>query len=219
MCSVALLRRGETKQRAEIGNNIHSKVLLSMVQELLNESRLSVRELDAVAVGQGPGSFTGLRIGVGVAQGLAYGAVCPMVGVSSLRALAMAAPNNESQILAGIDARMGEVYWAEFARESGNLLQKNSMQVSQPERLVSKSQSFVLVGNAWTEYWSRFAEPIKQRGRLIGDLLYPQAQHVAILAGQKFQAGETIEAMDFAPIYVRDDVAKKSSKPLPGRRA
>jgi len=109
-CSAALSVDGEVCERIEVGQNIHSQVLLSMINELFQESALEVGQLDAVAVGQGPGSFTGLRIGIGVAQGIAYGADCPMIGVSSLDALALQAAT-DGRVLATIDARMGEIYW------------------------------------------------------------------------------------------------------------
>ena len=88
-CSVALCYQAHTYTRDQVGNNVHSKVLLGMVSEVLAQAGISASGIDAVAVGQGPGSFTGLRIGVGVAQGIAYGADVPMVGISSLDALAV----------------------------------------------------------------------------------------------------------------------------------
>ena len=102
-CSVALNHQEGVLVRHEVGNNVHSKVLLEMVQDVLNEAGLKADDIDAVAVGQGPGSFTGLRIGVGVAQGIAYGIDAPMIGLSSLDALANQAPN-DGRIIAGIDA-------------------------------------------------------------------------------------------------------------------
>ena len=94
-CSAALRIDGEVVIRNEIGNNLHSQVLLGMVESLLVQAKLDAQALEAVAVGQGPGSFTGLRIGVGVGQGLAFGANCPMIGVSSLDALALQAEGNQ----------------------------------------------------------------------------------------------------------------------------
>ena len=107
-CSVALRIDGDIVQRSEVGNNIHSKVLLGMVESLLLEASITAQNIEAVAVGQGPGSFTGLRIGVGVGQGLAFGANCPMIGVSSLDALALQAQRS-GPVISAIDARMGEV--------------------------------------------------------------------------------------------------------------
>ena len=133
-CSVALSHQGELSERSLVGNNVHSQVLLEMVQDLLQLAAISVNDLDAVAVGQGPGSFTGLRIGVGVAQGIAYGADCPMIAVSSLDALAIRAPS-DGVVLAGIDARMGEVYWAEYSKNLNALERISALQVSPPEEV------------------------------------------------------------------------------------
>ena len=109
-CSVALSVGDLMFERSEIGNNIHSQKLLSMIEAVLSESQINVSDLNAVAVGQGPGFFTGLRIGIGVAQGIAYGVNCKMLGISSLAALAQQALD-KGYVIAGIDARMNEVYW------------------------------------------------------------------------------------------------------------
>lgn len=223
MCSAALLRGGEITQQVESGNNIHSRVLLDMVHALLQDASITAAALDAVAVGQGPGSFTGLRIGVGVGQGIAYGAHCPMIGVSSLHALAQAALALNllapcDTVLAGIDARMGEVYWAEFEREGDVLLLQGDMQVCVPENIAVGAKSFALVGNAWPEYWADFEAGIHLKGRLLKEVGCPEAQHILALAAAKYVDGDTVDAVQFAPNYVRDDVAKKSTKPLPGKR-
>jgi len=183
-CSVALSHQGELNERSLVGNNIHSQVLLEMVQELLQLASIAVSDLNAVAVGQGPGSFTGLRIGVGVAQGIAYGADCPMIGVSSLDALAITVPD-DGVVLAGIDS--------------------------------SPSQKRMqLVGNAWQEYAEQLSadlnELISKQNGLDADIEYPTAASLILLATQAFERGETISAVDFAPEYVRNNVAKKPKK-------
>ena len=124
-CSVALNLRGTLLQRSEIAPNGHSRLVLGMVESLLREAGLDLRDLDALAVDVGPGSFTGVRIGIGVAQGLAYGAGCKVVPVGSLEALAcgvfrdfheaasdpVPGPAPET-VLAAIDAHMGQIYYA-----------------------------------------------------------------------------------------------------------
>lgn len=215
-CSAALRINGEIVERSQVGSNVHSQVLLSMVQELLASAAISPKQLDAVAVGQGPGSFTGLRIGVGVGQGLAYGSGCPMIGVSSLMALAHAAPNN-GLVLAGIDARMGEIYWGEYLKDGAALKQLAPLQVSAPSVLSNQLMSGdegsrQLVGNAWPEYWDKFEVAFQQSNTLCKSTVFPSAANLLALAEQKYLRQEVESAIEFQPIYVRNDVAKKSTK-------
>jgi len=219
-CSVALSHQGELNERSLVGNNIHSQVLLEMVQELLQLASIAVSDLNAVAVGQGPGSFTGLRIGVGVAQGIAYGADCPMIGVSSLDALAITVPD-DGVVLAGIDARMGEVYWAAYDKKLNTIERITPLHVSLPQAISVQGSSpsqkrMQLVGNAWQEYAEQLSadlnELISKQNGLDADIEYPTAASLILLATQAFERGETISAVDFAPEYVRNNVAKKPKK-------
>lgn len=219
-CSVALRVNGDVVLRNEVGNNIHSRVLLGMIESVLLEAELTAQALDAVAVGQGPGSFTGLRIGVGVGQGLAFGANCPMIGVSSLDALALQA-SSDGPVLAGIDARMGEIYWCEYSKRDELLERVGGLRVTSPAD-VSASENkgqLNLVGNAWATYSGQFANEIEHYVDVLSaQISYPSAGALLRLAEAKYEKEIWFSAADFAPIYVRDDVAKKSSKPLPGRR-
>ena len=221
-CSVALAYGGAVFSCNEVGNNIHSKVLLEMVQDVLAQAQISNDQIQAVAVGQGPGSFTGLRIGVGVAQGIAYGINVPMIGVSSLDALANQAPNN-GQVIAGIDARMGEIYWCEYLKTNDGVQRLDSLKVSPPSDLISKdtvgkdaSVKTQLVGNAWNEYQGQFSIELLDKADVVEEQVYPMADSLLALASKAFNNGELINAVDFAPEYVRNDVAKKSSKNLKG---
>lgn len=211
-CSVALSHGDQVFQLAQVGNNIHSQVLLTMVQEVLVQASLATQDIEAIAVGQGPGSFTGLRIGVGVAQGLAYGINCPMIGVSSLDALAHQS-NMDGHVIAAIDARMGEIYCCQYSNAAGWLERLNELEVLKPEDLNvtgSQSSSIFLVGNAWSEYWQEFDLELLERATHLNQIVYPSAVSILQLAQTKFQAKETVSAADFAPEYVRNDVAKKA---------
>ena len=212
-CSVALNHQESVLVRHEVGNNVHSKVLLEMVQDVLNEAGLKADDIDAVAVGQGPGSFTGLRIGVGVAQGIAYGIDAPMIGLSSLDALANQAPN-DGRIIAGIDARMGEIYWCEYIKKQGCVERVGELRVSAPEDMASiePTEELQLLGNAWEEYEGRFDLLMTDKSSIIESQVYPMADSLLALAQKAHQDGDLINAVDFAPEYVRNDVAKKSSK-------
>ncbi|MFT7661659.1 MAG: tRNA threonylcarbamoyladenosine biosynthesis protein TsaB, partial [Gammaproteobacteria bacterium] len=110
-CSVALLTETQRYQQARFEANTHSAFVLGMVDGVLKEAALSLADIDLIAVNNGPGSFTGIRIGVGVAQGLAYGANIPVLGINALAVLA-AQSTESGSILSMIDARMGQVYWA-----------------------------------------------------------------------------------------------------------
>jgi tRNA threonylcarbamoyladenosine biosynthesis protein TsaB len=219
--------------RAEVGNNIHSQVLLGMIESLLDEAQLSAQALDAVSVGQGPGSFTGLRIGVGVGQGLAFGANCPMIGVSSLDALALQASAlqasalqaaRHNSIIAAIDARMGEVYWCEYQNTGDQIKRLSGLCVTPPaevqfsDAVTNPNAKGVLVGNAWSAYPDQFSALSERSTEIQSSIIYPSAGSLLCLAEEQYRQRNWLSAALFAPIYVRNDVAKKSTKKLPGRR-
>jgi tRNA threonylcarbamoyladenosine biosynthesis protein TsaB len=218
-CSVALSKGGYVFERYQEGNNIHSQVVLEMVSAILDEAHLLPAQLDAVAVSQGPGSFTGLRIGIGVAQGLAYAVDCPMIGVSSLATLALQVPA-DGTVLATIDARMGEVYWCEYAKQGQHLQSIGKPQVSQPELLAINASTSAgatlgecyLVGNAWQVYLERFSSGLMENSKHLAGIVFPRAIDMLGLAQQLYVQGEMVAPAQFTPIYIRDDVAKKSQK-------
>lgn len=215
-CSVALCVNGQTGERSEIGNNVHSQVLLTMINELCEELSVTPDQFDAVAVGQGPGSFTGLRIGVGVGQGIAYGADCPMIGVSSLDALAMQSAVT-GHVIAAIDARMGELYWCEYrltGRHANRQLSRiGSLSVSPPAEL-SVSAGAAFVGTAWEEYSGDFSAAFLSSITRLEHVVYPAASTLLELALQKYRIKDWLAAAEFKPIYVRDNVAKKAKPKL-----
>jgi tRNA threonylcarbamoyladenosine biosynthesis protein TsaB len=182
----------------------HSNLLLGMVAELLAEAQIKLKNLDGVAYGQGPGSFMGVRLATGVAQGLAFGADLPVIGISSLQALAQQGQQElqEDAIVAGWDARMQEIYWGCYIKDDHGLMQPCDLeQVSSPASIeFPKGRDWVVVGNAWETY----ADKIKLIGKSY--LLYPRAREVAILAAQypKLISPEQAE-----PHYLRQQVAWK----------
>ena len=151
-CSAALWNDGTLSAHFEICPREHTQRILPLVQEVLTESGTTLSELDALAFGRGPGSFTGVRIGIGIAQGLALGAELPMIGVSTLATMAQGAwrKTGATRVLAAIDARMGEVYWAEYQRdEQGVWHGEETEAVLKPEavaeRLAQLSGSVLLL--------------------------------------------------------------------------
>ena len=219
-CSVALSAGDLKFQRSEIGNNIHSQKLLSMIETVLSESQINVSELNAVAVGQGPGSFTGLRIGIGVAQGIAFGVNCKMLGISSLAALAQQAID-VGYVIAGIDARMNEVYWGVYRVSPTGVKLIGSLQLNPPKsinlELISQlgldldNQELVFAGNAWSEYENIFQQSLFTDLKHNRDEALPQAIGILELAHRAYNQSEFIDPIDFAPQYVRNDVAKKKA--------
>ena len=220
-CSIAIEHQQQLFVRNEAGNNIHSSVILDCVSEVLSEASLKVSDLDAVAVGKGPGSFTGLRVGIGVGQGIAYGAGGLMVAVSSLQALAYQSPK-DGIVLAGIDARMNEVYWGVFDKQGGIVNQLEEPKVSPPEEVLvpklvlqeakENNKNIYLVGNAWQVYKDSLLTDLIMASSPILDVLFPEAASVLHIAHTQIEPDDWVVPSAFMPEYVRNNVAVKSVK-------
>jgi tRNA threonylcarbamoyladenosine biosynthesis protein TsaB len=208
VCTVALWLDGEILERFEPGSQ-HSERILPMVDALLAEAGLMLTQLDALAFGRGPGSFTGLRIGAGVAQGLAFGADLPVVPVSSLAALAQGVA--ASRVLAAFDARMQQVYWGAYLRSSEGLMTPVMTEAVVNPALapLPAGHAWVVAGSGWDAYQDILEPRIHQHGSTGLPGVVPHARDVAILAVADFQVGEAVAAEFAVPIYIRDDVAKK----------
>ncbi|USD64525.1 tRNA (adenosine(37)-N6)-threonylcarbamoyltransferase complex dimerization subunit type 1 TsaB [Vibrio sp. SCSIO 43136] len=215
-CSVALLIDGNLISRSQVAPRDHTKLVLPMVDEVLKEAGIRLQDLDALAFGRGPGSFTGVRIGIGIAQGLAFGADLPMIGVSTLEAMAQASyrQHGAEQVACAIDARMSEVYWGRFERqENGSWLATDEECVTPPQELVDNlakdAHTWRMAGTGWDAYPALNELAIEREQ---GDVLYPQAQDMAFLA--QFAMDSAVSAEEASPVYLRDKVAWKK---LPGR--
>lgn len=218
-CSAALWSDGTLSAHFEICPREHTQRILPLVQDLLNESGMLLTGLDALAFGRGPGSFTGVRIGIGIAQGLALGAGLPMIGVSTLATMAQGAwrKTGATRVLAAIDARMGEVYWAEYQRdEQGIWHGEESEAVLKPEAVRERLQrlegEWATVGTGW-QAWPDMAHGCDVT-LVDGDIQLPEAQDMLPLARHLFTAGKTVAVEHAEPVYLRNDVAWKK---LPGR--
>lgn len=220
-CSVALALDGQILALDEVCPQQHSKRILPMVQQLLADAGVSLYQLDGIIFGRGPGSFTGVRIGVSVAQGLAFGADLPVFGVSTLAAMAQAAAvqQNATEVIAAIDARMAEVYIAAYTLDEAGLMQAITPEIAAkpaalPEVLTSLSfTSQVLgVGTGWQTY----PQALQQLApALIADsILYPSAQFMLPFASRAWQQQLFVSAEQAEPVYVRDEVTWQK---LPGR--
>jgi tRNA threonylcarbamoyladenosine biosynthesis protein TsaB len=209
LCTVALLV-GEviTEREAEAGH-AHSELVLPMVALLMKTRQLEFPDLDGIAFGAGPGSFTGLRIACGVAQGLAFGAGLRVAGIGTLEALAEAAwqiDGAAGHVVACIDARMGEVYHAAYRREGEGWRECSAPGLYAPETIP------VLDGDAWVGAGSGFAAhgaQLRARQPLSAELplLRPRARMVAVLAAPRFAEGRAVEPGAALPLYLRDKVA------------
>lgn len=218
-CSVAIWNDGQIYSLFEVCPREHTQRVLPMVRQALAETGLKLTDLDALAFGQGPGSFTGVRIGIGIAQGLALGADLPMIGVSTLATMAQGAQRRTgaTRVLAAIDARMGEVYWAEYQQDAAGVwLGEATEAVLTPQQVQERTQGlqgeWATAGTGWQTYPDLADHPTITR--LDGDMLLPQAQDMLPLACQQWASGRVVPVEEAQPRYLRNEVAWKK---LPGR--
>ena len=220
-CSVALWHKGEKTHLDELAQCTHTKRILPMIDELLANSGINLKQVDALAFGRGPGSFTGVRVGAGIAQGLAFGADLPVIAVSNLTAMAQAAfeLHQVENVAAAIDARMNEVYFSQVKREKvrselGEFFQWNPVieeQVCQPEKVLEQLSDLTAyrVGTGWGAY-----PQFKEKGLDGSDIILPSAQYMLELALADYTQNKVISALEIEPVYLRNEVTWKK---LPGR--
>ena len=220
-CSVALWHKGEKTHLDELAQRTHTKRILPMVDELLANSGINLKQVDVLAFGRGPGSFTGVRVGAGIAQGLALGADLPVIAVSNLTAMVQAAfeLHQAENVAAAIDARMNEVYFSQVKREKvrselGEFFQWNPVieeQVCQPEKVLEQLSdlSAYRVGTGWAAY-----PQFKDSGLEGSDIILPSAQYMLELALTDYAQNKIISALEIEPVYLRNEVTWKK---LPGR--
>ena len=209
-CSAAIVSDARDWLRAAPTARGHADLILPMVDELLRESGYSLADMDALAFGRGPGSFTGVRIAVGVIQGLALASGKSVVGVSNLAAVAQRALAKyrlpaDATILVCMDARMREVYWAMYrVNEAGTVELVGDERVGSPEAVNADAASISLgVGTGWAAY-----ERLRARypALRIDDSVLPCAREVAQLARIEFDRGHAVAAALAQPVYLRDQV-------------
>ncbi len=212
-CSAALLCGESLIERSELAPRRHAELILPMIDSLLSEAGLSRRQLDGIAVGRGPGAFTGVRLAISVAQGLALGLDIPVVPVSSLAALAQDVPADAAavaeSILAVIDARMGEIYAGVFRRRDDGLVESvGEESVTRASELVLlQSSQWCVVGSGWDAYRDALSAHLADPPRWADGARYPQAHAIARLAQPQFAAGRGVSPEYALPVYLRDKVA------------
>ncbi|HIP52488.1 MAG TPA: tRNA (adenosine(37)-N6)-threonylcarbamoyltransferase complex dimerization subunit type 1 TsaB [Chromatiales bacterium] len=215
-CSASLYIDGETREQFAFAPREHSNLILEMMQALLAEAEIRVAALDVLAFGRGPGSFTGVRIAAGVAQGTAFAAGLPVAPVSTLAALAQGCVRETGgeRVAAAIDARMNEVYWGTYVADT-----RGCVVPVRPEEVVPAQNITIPDGRGWVGVgsgWAAYGAVLKAR---LGDALtkpaqadrLPRAHDVAFLAAHMAARGELVAPEEAVPVYLRDDVAKKAS--------
>lgn len=213
-CSAALSIDGEISERFEIAPRRHVALLLPFVEDLLTGAGLAVGQLDAVAFGRGPGSFTGLRIAAGMAQGIAFGADLPVVPVSTLAAVAQCCvrERDAGAVLAALDARMHEVYFAPFrVGPDGLVTAAGEEVVCAPDRvpLPEAAADWHAAGDGWSSYGEVMRARLGHAVVETMDTARPRAADIARLAPVLLAHGEALPAEQAAPVYLRNDVAHK----------
>lgn len=212
-CSAALSIDGEIRERFEIAPRGHTELILPMIDELMAEAGISISQVDAMAFGRGPGAFTGVRIAVGVTQGIAFGADLPVVPVSTLAALAQGAAAD--QVLVALDARMDEVYWGAYQRNTeGRMELVGEECVSSPAEVpLPASEGWRGAGAGWAAYESvlsaRCTNQLVPAPEAWDASALPHARDVAELGLAGFDAGQAVSAEQALPVYLRDKVTWK----------
>jgi len=212
-CSVALWQDSVVSEKIELVGQKHSEVLMAMLDGVLQDAGYGIRDMDGIAFGAGPGSFTGVRIACGVAQGLALGANLPVVSICTLQAIAQG--SGHDKVIAALDARMAEVYFAVYEKRDGewHTVCEPCLRLPQDTPTVE--------GKGWLGAGSGFAAhgtvlQARYNGQLdnIDASCVPQARAIAELAVPLFAAGKGLDAAQAMPLYLRDKVALKTSERL-----
>lgn len=217
-CSAALLVGDKLYSRWEEAPRDHTRKILPMVQAVLEDAGISLSALDAIAFGRGPGSFTGVRIGISVAQGLAFGAGVPLIGISTLAAMAQGAYrlDGAQQVLTAIDARMNEVYFGRYELIDDRMQLVGDEVVSEPAALVDVRGKLAgpvtCVGTGFETYGETLSGLADELA--VSQVRFPAAEDMLPLARAAWLAGEAVPVEQATPVYLRDKVTWKK---LPGR--
>lgn len=214
--SLALWLDGELVSRDVLVGQAHSQQILPLLRDLLEEASISLHALDGIAFGAGPGSFTGLRIGCGIAQGLAFGANLPVIGIGTLVALAETVntlDSNHDRIIACLDARMGEVYLGAYQKRENLWHETLPVALYKPDNVpVLAGERWVGAGSGWTAYQPTLMSCYKDQIGAIQPDISPVARSIVKLALPMFESGHGVAAAEATPIYIRNKVALKMSE-------
>ncbi|WP_105188950.1 MULTISPECIES: tRNA (adenosine(37)-N6)-threonylcarbamoyltransferase complex dimerization subunit type 1 TsaB [unclassified Pseudoalteromonas] len=212
--SLALMHQDKLYHFFDVCPQQHSQRILDEIDALLTQANCDIQDVDVIGYCQGPGSFTGVRISVSVAQGLAFATNTPVIGVSSLAMMAQQAISERgaSTVLAAIDARMGEVYLGAYEAKEGLAQLVGEQQVLEPSAVTSPFGAAVAVGTGWQTY-PEMADGLSQV-QVDKEITLPDSRYMLPLLAREFARGNVADAASAQPVYVRDTVTWKK---LPGR--
>jgi len=206
-CSVALYLDGEIIERHEVAPRLHAEYALPWAEALLAEAGIKRSQLDLIAISRGPGAFTGVRLAIAIAQGIALALDKPVVAVSTLQVIA--AQSTENRILSAIDARMGEVYVGAFERHGDELVAVSTEIVCAPQAvtLPDDAGGWHAVGTGFGAVEGALASHLGNQLASIDASVLPHAADVARLAVAAYARGEAVAPERIEPAYVRNNVA------------
>ena len=213
-CSVALQSDSDIFEQNELAGRQQTERILPMIDLLMDEAGIALKELDAIVLGRGPGAFTGLRVSAGVVQGLAYALQVPVITVSSLNILAQTVFRlyGCSHVVSLFDARMSEVYWCSFQADDGLMLPNKEERVSPPSAVeVESGVAWCGAGPGLPAYADIFSQTTMKDVIRYPDV-YPCARDAIKLATKALAEGKSVEPEAAIPVYVRNEVAWKKAK-------
>lgn len=220
--SLALIKGSESFTFDVHAGQTHSQIILPQIQALLNAADMQLKDLHGVAFGAGPGSFTGVRIAAGVAQGLAFGANLPVVSICTLLALAEASEmlaSSTKKVIACLDARMGEIYHAAYEKTDSEWQAVIEPGLYKPDAVPAmQGDDWVGAGSGWQTYAEQLTAIYGEHLRTIQPQLLPTASAILRLAQPVFARGEAKAASEAMPIYIRNRVALKTAEREQGLR-
>lgn len=210
-CSVALQQDGRIDERHTVKPREHTRILIPMIEELLRANNSGVEELDGIVLGNGPGSFIGMRIGASVAQGIAFGAGLKIASVSSLAAIAaeVIAEDKAARVIVSQDARMGDVYLAEFRSDRAGLpVALGEVRLHKAAEPLPDTAAATAAGAGWQRY-PELLQNNRERVAELVDRPHPRARYVLLVGAAAWNAGQAVAPDEVAPAYVRLKVAEK----------
>ncbi len=209
-CTVALYvgsdTDGQTFATHEIAPMQHTSLILPMIQSLLAEAGITLKTLDAIAFGCGPGSFTGIRIAASLAQGLAFAESLPVIPVSSLAAAAQAAymTHGWERMLVAVDARMEQIYWGAYRVENNLVFPVFPEEIAKPTDVVpAPDGDWYAVGDGWNTYSRELKVRIHREPLAIDHEGMPTAEAILELAKERFKRQDWVGAAEALPVYLR----------------
>ncbi len=210
-CSVALylsepVPDGQVFSAHEICPMQHTAMVLPMIQSLLDAANITLDQLDAIAFGCGPGSFTGIRIAASLAQGLAFAKSLPVIPVSSLAAAAQAAymQQGEERILVAVDARMDQVYWGAYQVEAGLVQPVIPDELSIPGAVTQvPAANWCGVGDGWRVYGKILTERLQFQPHPVHEAGLPSAAAILPIAIERFNRQDWVGPAEALPVYLR----------------